>query len=210
MIKRWSLFNESKNTNILSLDTIDDSFTINDIDKFELHYFILSNNRNEWISLRDSEFEEASRVGYGVSIENSIGLIDSIASLSKKISLLKSIESICKRAIKYDNVLCVHFDITEYSISVIFEIKPTMYDACYISYNYVKSYFDFDMLFSSNDDGYYITCIDNSKDVNEFSKKFKDVISEDFTKSKWDSIEEKDGKYIIKNFISIEDIKFKF
>lgn len=160
--------------------------------------------------------------------------------LEKFSKLISEITNICKRiTTNYKNGFSIRLDDWSARIIFIKPVA-TLYDACYISYQFLtdymteilnhiniecelgksgiygKSKYISDVNFVEKNKNYFIELTineefsNNSIPVKDFKVHFEEIVNSIFGSYKYDSFEKIKNKYIIKNFISTDDIKFKY
>lgn len=231
MIKNWKIFNES-DTYKLNKELIEDYFVpVSDLGyMIYVEYSVYSNYSNKWEGLSElPEQMPITKVGYQVTInfKNHVNDISNTHDMSAYLNFLSTLNNVNKR-IEAAHSTEAHLLINDYGLHINFEINPSLSDACYISYDYLKDYV-VDLMgllpeylskpfFSKRGNDSYI-----SFEVNPSSKvkgnlitkdKFEEIINkfakENFNNISYDSIEVIDNKYIIKNLVSTEDINFTY
>jgi hypothetical protein len=223
MITNWNKFNESVNTNISEEDIMDIFIGI----KEDLHYnieikYCVLSGAKEWFNFDDYEAEPVYGVGYKVTIPHFHYSISNIEEFTKHKKLIVEIESSCLKLQRIYKVKNIKFEYNDNDICIIIPIEPSKKDVYFISYEYLKDYEreiplldgDSSMEFKE-ENGNFFTIITYSGDKNIDIKDFQDKFNSEFIvyiygTGKYDSIEKKGNQFIIKNFISIDDIKFKY
>ncbi len=226
MIIKWDKFTETKSNKFtLTKELIEDYFLpMSDKGyKYSVSFFVHSDN--QWCDLDSCDVGAIDKVSYGVELENNIDYIKDLSDLEKNFIYIKELYSICDKINKNYNI-----EVTINKESELFQINfiynPSLYEACLITYSFLKDYI---YLFTENLTGYFNDDVDfivdgkdyliefkakdikNKMSIVEFRKIFNIFIKEEFShNTKYDSIERKGNKYIIKNFISLDDIKFEY
>lgn len=160
-----------------------------------------------------------------------------MSGLERFSKLISEITGICKRiTINYKCELLTSID--DWAMNIFFIKSGTLHDACYISHRFLMDYIseilnhiagsdtksDYlsfrpgirepDVNFITKDKNCFIEFIANDKysgmSANDFKSRFEDAMNSIYGGYKYDSIEKFKNKFIIKNFISIDDIKFQY
>lgn len=238
MIINWSSFNESKglkkSKNTLTKDLIEDYFvSIEDLGcSIDISYSVKQGDR-DWCSLELGEIEGVNAVGWILDIRGD----DLIVPTNEELDFydfinyqnkINQITSVLNRINNNYDVPSIRLVFSDYHLLINFEKSPTLYDACFVSYDIFNEYWkdfakklpphidDSYMEFVEEGGNYYMVINSNLSnkvdkyDEKDLEKDLKIFTKDDFGSSKWDSIELKDSKYRIKNFISLDVIKFKY
>ena len=150
---------------------------------------------------------------------------------------LSELTSICNRINNHYDVTVHITDFNNDIVQVIFEYNPTIKEARFISWEYLKNYeseitphltsdlrkigpketyrgFDVKITFENKGDDYLVIfeLEEDSIEVSEdgFKKYLSQAIENFRGKFKYESFTKEGSKYILKNFISINDILFKY
>lgn len=227
MISRWSSFNESTYSAI-DIDIISDLFINIKEDlhiEFEVKYVVKSEGGN-WFDFLEYEDGPVYGVGHQVIIPHYHYSISNIQEFTQHKNLINEIESSCLKLMRmYKLKNDISFEYTDSVINVNIPSKPTKRDACYISYNYLRDYVneipllgEMPSISFKEESGNFLTII-TPDDINfhelpsieEFKEKFNsEFLVYIFGPGKYDSMEKRSNQYIIKNFISTDEIKFKY
>lgn len=238
MIITWSSFNESKGLKkskaVLTKDLIEDYFvSVEDLGcNIDISYSVRQGDR-DWCSLENGDIESVKSVGWILNIQGDdlivptyveVDLYTFISCQSK----INQITSVLNRINNNYDVPSITLFYSEHHLLINFEKIPTLYDACFLSYDMINLYWpdfakklpphidDSYMEFLEEGGNYYMVINSNLSnavdkyDEKDLEKDLKVFIKGDFGNSKWDSIELKGSKYRIKNFISLDYIKFKY
>lgn len=237
MISNWKLFNEKSSNNNLTFELLEDYFlTIEDMGyNVTIEFGICTDHGagtgdNDWMALDDCSSGIVSKSGFLITFDNRMYEIKDVPNLWKFSKMISELNNICKRI--ENNYNCTtHIEVSDYSIKTMFETPGSLYDACYISYSFLKDYLDyfFKMMpqyishnskFTSKGKNCFIEFeIDENKlkqhdgyplSAKEFKDIFNQFIESDYGRVKFDSIKKVGNKYIIKNFVSTEDIQFNY
>ena len=225
MIINWTSFNESKSDYPLTKDLISDYFlTINDMGQscvVEYCVYVDYDFRN-WIPFSDCDIESINRIGYSVLVSLQPYRINSMEELDRHLLLVQEVRSICNRIVNnYD--VSIHFIYEDSDETrIVFECVPTLFDACYISYNYFIEYMPnfIDVkgcTFRSEGGDYFIDLplfMPQTMSLKEFRKKLEDHLDGEEISFKYESYnseyEAMGNKYILKNFVLTNEINFKY
>ena len=240
MVKK---FNEFGNKHKLNEELLDDYFL--PIKDMGLNYTVGfavsgSGELDQFINLDERcrhpyEIEPVSRVGYLFRIslyhdshdsDDTINIINNIKDLNFYNRYLSELTSICNRINNHYDVTVHITDFNNDIVQVIFEYNPTIKEARFISWEYLKNYeseitphltSDLRKIGpkETNKGDDYLVIFELEEDSIEVSedgfKKYLSQAIENFRgKFKYESFTKEGSKYILKNFISINDILFKY